>query len=206
MLMELANVVHHVSSHRRGNGCKHVQASELSRGRCISTAHRAQDGDPSVLITDVLQLVDGTGAFPFFAFFATFACKIQPQLFMAALLRLSAGGLVCADRGAAMSEERQAQVDALLEKLESIGVAQVALTGRSDSLVFQHVIPLAPVCYRPVRVTMQEPRPLDNPLIYGNFSVAYVSTRNAAQKGQRAPCGPPVCCMRCCADAACDRA
>lgn len=45
---------------------------------------------------------------------------------------------------------------------------------------------------------MQSPRPLDNPLIFGNFNVAFSSTQRAPnQSGQREP--DLTCCSLLCA-------
>lgn len=106
-----------------------------------------QAGQPTAVVSQILDLTAGTGAISRGggAFSLSSAgCMLKHIVW-----------LLPADGGINMSEQQRGQVDSLLEQLESVG-------------------------------HQQQPRPLDNPLLYGNYNVAYTSTSRAqGERGQR---------------------
>ncbi len=82
------------------------------------------------------------------------------------------------DSGVGLHEEEEATVNKLINQLEAVGKQQV-----------RAAVPAAPASFdaQVIRCyVMQEPRALDNPLIFGNFGVAFSSTQQAPkQSGQR---------------------
>ena len=162
------------SRHRRFASCKnpvrpqYVHSRLRHRHASIATQSPSTDARPGAapeqLVDELLERIKNSGEVRQDSIQMCFRIQHKVQSF--------------SDSGVGLREEEEATVNKLINQLEAVGKQQV-----------RAAVPVALASFDPQVIrcyAMQEPRPLDNSLIFGNFGVAFSSTQQAPkQSGQR---------------------